>query len=127
MAVRDMRPLLPQVKDAISEIEAARILWLPLSVLPSLVDRGLIHRLEANRAVLAVKNEAFLKIPLAMITNTLPPPPRIRWATAHLLVVSYHGWITVEEAAANDAKGAKPKMTMDRIRAWICPKRLPTK
>jgi hypothetical protein len=61
MAVRDVRPLRPQMKDAISEIEAAGINGLPLSVLPSLVDRGLIHRLEANRAVLKVKNEAFSK------------------------------------------------------------------
>jgi hypothetical protein len=41
-----VRLLLQQMKDAIGETEAASILGLPLSVLPSLVDRGLIHRLE---------------------------------------------------------------------------------
>jgi hypothetical protein len=34
------------MKDAIGETEAAGILGLALSVLPRLVDRGLIHRLE---------------------------------------------------------------------------------
>lgn len=46
MAVRDVKPLLTQLKDAIGENEAAGILGLPLSVLPSLADRGLIQRLE---------------------------------------------------------------------------------
>jgi hypothetical protein len=46
MALRDVLPLLPQMKDAIGEKEAAGMLGLPISVLPSLVDRGLIKRLE---------------------------------------------------------------------------------
>ncbi len=46
MAVTDVLPLLAQMKDAMSETEAARMLGLPLTVLPSLLDRGLIKRLE---------------------------------------------------------------------------------
>jgi transposase len=46
MAVRDVLALLLQMKDAIGETEAAGILGLPLSVLPTLADRGLIKRLE---------------------------------------------------------------------------------
>jgi transposase len=46
MAVRDILALMLQMKDAIGENEAAGILGLPLSVLPSLADRGLIRRLE---------------------------------------------------------------------------------
>ncbi|WLA63779.1 hypothetical protein [Bradyrhizobium diazoefficiens] len=46
MAVRDVAPLIEQIKNAIGENEAAGMLGLPLSVLPSLTDRGLIERLE---------------------------------------------------------------------------------
>jgi transposase len=46
MAVRDVRPLVVQLKDAIGENETAGVLGLPLSVLPSLADRGLLRRLE---------------------------------------------------------------------------------
>lgn len=46
MAVRDVAPLIEQMKNAIGENETAGILGLPLSVLPSLADRGLIERLE---------------------------------------------------------------------------------
>ncbi|WLA64923.1 hypothetical protein [Bradyrhizobium diazoefficiens] len=46
MAVRDVAPLIAQMKNAIGENEAAGMLGLPLSVLPSLADRGLIKRLE---------------------------------------------------------------------------------
>ncbi|MBR0793059.1 hypothetical protein JQ631_28635 [Bradyrhizobium manausense] len=46
MAARDVAPLIEQMKNAIGENEAAGILGLPLSVLPSLADRGLIERLE---------------------------------------------------------------------------------
>ncbi|GAB9109851.1 hypothetical protein [Bradyrhizobium diazoefficiens] len=46
MAVHDVLPLLLQMKDAVGENEAAGLLGLPLTVLPSLVDRGLIRRLE---------------------------------------------------------------------------------
>lgn len=46
MMVRNVRPLVTQMKDAIGENEAAGILGLPLSVLPNLADHGLIRRLE---------------------------------------------------------------------------------
>jgi transposase len=46
MAVRDMAPLIAEMKNAIGENEAAGLLGLPLSVLPSLADRGLIKGLE---------------------------------------------------------------------------------
>jgi transposase len=46
MAVPDVLPLIVQMKDAIGETEAAGMLGLPLTVLPSLADRGLIRRLE---------------------------------------------------------------------------------
>jgi transposase len=46
MMVRDVRPLVAQMKDAAGETEAAGILGLPLSVLPNLADHGLIRRLE---------------------------------------------------------------------------------
>ncbi|UFW48193.1 MULTISPECIES: hypothetical protein [Bradyrhizobium] len=46
MAVHDVMPLLLQMKDAVSETVAAGLLGLPPTVLPSLVDRGLIRRLE---------------------------------------------------------------------------------
>jgi transposase len=46
MAVRDVMPLLLQMKDAVSETAAAGLVGLPLTVLPSLVDHGLIRRLE---------------------------------------------------------------------------------
>ena len=46
IAVRDILPLMLQMKDAVGENEAAGILGLPLSVLPGLADRGLIRRLE---------------------------------------------------------------------------------
>jgi hypothetical protein len=46
MAVRDILPLMLQIKDAVGENEAADLLGLPLSVLPDLADRGLIKRLE---------------------------------------------------------------------------------
>ncbi|MHC2275352.1 transposase [Bradyrhizobium diazoefficiens] len=46
MAVRDVGPLIEQMKDAIGENEAAGMLGLPLPVLPRLADRGLIERLE---------------------------------------------------------------------------------
>jgi transposase len=46
MAVRDVQPLLVQLADAISEKAAAGLLGLPVSVLPSLADRGLIRKLE---------------------------------------------------------------------------------
>lgn len=46
MAVHDVAPLIALMKDAIGENEAAGILGLPLSVLPSLADRGLIDALE---------------------------------------------------------------------------------
>ncbi|OKO85358.1 hypothetical protein AC629_19240 [Bradyrhizobium sp. NAS80.1] len=46
MAVRDVMPLLLQMKDAVSETAAAGLLGLPLTVLPSLVDHNLIRRLE---------------------------------------------------------------------------------
>jgi len=46
MAVRDVLPLLLQMKDAVSETAAAGLLGLPVTVLSSLVDRGLIRRLE---------------------------------------------------------------------------------
>jgi transposase len=46
MAVRDVVPLLLQMKDAVSDTAAAGLIGLPLSVLPSLVDHGLIRRLQ---------------------------------------------------------------------------------
>ena len=46
MAVADIRPLIPLLKDAIGENEAAGLLGLPLHVLPGLADRKLIDRLE---------------------------------------------------------------------------------
>jgi transposase len=46
MAVRDVMPLLQQMKDAISEKAAAGLMGLPYSVLPRLVDRALLRRLE---------------------------------------------------------------------------------
>jgi transposase len=46
MAVADIRPLIPLLKDAIGENEAAGLLGLPLHVLPGLADRKLIERLE---------------------------------------------------------------------------------
>jgi transposase len=46
MAVRHAMPLLLQMKDAISETAAAGLLGVPVTVLQSLVDRGLIRRLE---------------------------------------------------------------------------------
>ncbi len=46
MKVSDVIPLLAQMKDALSELATAGRLGLPLTVLPSLVDRGLIRRLE---------------------------------------------------------------------------------
>ncbi|QAU48851.1 helix-turn-helix domain-containing protein [Bradyrhizobium guangzhouense] len=46
MAVNDVLPLLLQMKDAVSETAAAGLLGLPPTVLPSLVDRGLIRRLD---------------------------------------------------------------------------------
>ena len=46
MKVSDVIPLLAQLKDALSELATAGRLGLPLTVLPSLVDRGLIRRLE---------------------------------------------------------------------------------
>jgi hypothetical protein len=46
MAVRDVMPLLLQMKDAVSDTAAAGLIGLPLSVLPSLVDHGLIRRLQ---------------------------------------------------------------------------------
>jgi transposase len=46
MAIDDVMPLLQQMKDAISEKAAAGLMGLPCSVLPRLVDRGLMRRLE---------------------------------------------------------------------------------
>ncbi|MCA1411708.1 hypothetical protein I6F30_11230 [Bradyrhizobium sp. NBAIM20] len=46
MKVSDVIPLLAQLKDALSELATAGRLGLPPTVLPSLVDRGLIRRLE---------------------------------------------------------------------------------
>ncbi|SEI20927.1 hypothetical protein [Tardiphaga sp. OK245] len=48
MSIRDVRPLLAQIKNAVGENEAAGILGLPLSVLSSLADHGLIRRLEGR-------------------------------------------------------------------------------
>ncbi|MBR1178076.1 hypothetical protein JQ617_29235 [Bradyrhizobium sp. KB893862 SZCCT0404] len=46
MAVADVLPLLADMKDALSELATAGRLGLPVTVLPSLVDRGLIRRLK---------------------------------------------------------------------------------
>lgn len=46
MAVADVLPLLADIKDTLSELATAGRLGLPVTVLPSLVDRGLIRRLQ---------------------------------------------------------------------------------
>jgi transposase len=46
MAVADIKPLIPLLKDAIGENEAAGLLGLPVHVLSGLADRKLIDRLE---------------------------------------------------------------------------------
>jgi transposase len=46
MAVADIKPLIPLLKDAIGENEAAGLLGLPVHVLSGLADRKLIGRLE---------------------------------------------------------------------------------
>ncbi|MDH2386395.1 hypothetical protein [Bradyrhizobium sp. CER78] len=59
MTIRDVRPLLAQMKDAIGENEAAGVLGLPLSVLPSLADYGLIQRLEGPVQGLVPANDGY--------------------------------------------------------------------
>ncbi|WP_128947549.1 hypothetical protein [Bradyrhizobium zhanjiangense] len=46
MAVSDVLPLVAEMKDALSDLATAGRLGLPVTVLPSLLDRGLIRRLE---------------------------------------------------------------------------------
>jgi transposase len=76
MAVRDVLPLLLQMKDAIGETEASGILGLPVSVLPSLADRGLIQRLEGAVCGLVPGYRGYTKSSLDDLMAKV-------WAAAH--------------------------------------------
>jgi transposase len=71
MAVRDITPLLLQLKDAISERAAAGLLGLPVTVLPSLVDRGLIRRLQGPVCGLLPDSSGFSKSSIDDLMNKL--------------------------------------------------------
>jgi transposase len=71
MAVRDITPLLLQLKDAISERAAAGLLGLPVTVLPNLVDRGLIRRLQGPVCGLLPNSCGFSKASIEDLMNKL--------------------------------------------------------
>lgn len=98
MAVRDVLPLLLQMKDAVSEMAAAGLLGLPVTVLPSLVDRGLIRRLEGAVCGLVSGYSGYSKCSIEDLMDRL-------WSTARPVGDKYR---SIAVAARSVGAGETP-------------------